>query len=191
MYVNADKHLKDFNNLNQYQDDEEDDLSDIILPEGDENLLFGDDDSIVLISDDFVISEESYIHQKEKEQKNSFVKLENDPRITKIGRFIRKYSIDELPQLFNILKGDMSIVGNRPLPLYEAELLTSDEYIDRFMAPAGLTGLWQVEKRGDSGKLSAEERKLLDIKYAKNFSLFMDIKIILKTVTAFVQKENV
>ena len=59
------------------------------------------------------------------------------------------------------------------------------------MAPAGLTGLWQVEKRGDSGKLSAEERKLLDIKYAKNFSLFMDIKIILKTVTAFVQKENV
>ena len=191
MYVNADKHLKDFNNLNQYQDDEEDDLSDIILPEGDENLLFGDDDSIVLISDDFVISEESYIHQKEKEQKNSFVKLENDPRITKIGRIIRKFSIDELPQLFNILKGDMSIVGNRPLPLYEAELLTSDEYIDRFMAPAGLTGLWQVEKRGDSGKLSAEERKLLDIKYAKNFSLFMDIKIILKTVTAFVQKENV
>ena len=191
MYVNEDKQLKDFNNLNQYQDDEEDDLSDIILPEGDENLLFGDDDSIVLISDDFVISEESYIHQKEKEQKNSFVKLENDPRITKIGRFIRKYSIDELPQLFNILKGDMSIVGNRPLPLYEAELLTSDEYIDRFMAPAGLTGLWQVEKRGDSGKLSAEERKLLDIKYAKNFSLFMDIKIILKTVTAFVQKENV
>ena len=185
MFVDADKHLKDFNNLNQYQDElnEEDDLSDFILPEGDENLLFGDDD--------FVISEEVFNSQKEKEQKNSFVKLENDPRITKIGQIIRKYSIDELPQLFNILKGDMSIVGNRPLPLYEAELLTSDEYIDRFMAPAGLTGLWQVEKRGDSGKLSAEERKMLDIKYAKNFSLGMDIKIILKTFTAFIQKENV
>ena len=85
----------------------------------------------------------------------------------------------------------MSIVGNRPLPLYEAELLTSDEYIDRFMAPAGLTGLWQVEKRGDAGKMSAEERKLLDIQYAKTYSFGMDMKIILKTVTAFVQKENV
>ena len=108
-----------------------------------------------------------------------------------MGRFIRKYSIDELPQLFNILKGDMSIVGNRPLPLYEAELLTSDEYVQRFMAPAGLTGLWQVEKRGDAGKMSAEERKQLDIKYAKEFSFRMDMMIIIKTFTAFIQKENV
>ena len=108
-----------------------------------------------------------------------------------MGHIIRKYSIDELPQLINILKGDMSIVGNRPLPLYEAELLTSDDYIDRFMAPAGLTGLWQVEKRGDQGALSAEERKQLDIKYARNFSFRMDIRIIFKTFTAFVQKENV
>ena len=73
----------------------------------------------------------------------------------------------------------MSIVGNRPLPLYEAELLTSDAYIDRFMAPSGLTGLWQVEKRGGAGKMSAEERFRLDM------------KILLKTFTAFVQKENV
>ena len=129
--------------------------------------------------------------KKSKEKSNAFVKLENDPRITKIGRIIRKYSIDELPQLINILKGDMSIVGNRPLPLYEAELLTSDEHIDRFMGPAGLTGLWQVEKRGEAGKLSAEERKQLDITYAKTFSFWLDIKIILKTVTAFIQKENV
>lgn len=84
----------------------------------------------------------------------------------------------------------MSIVGNRPLPLYEAELLTSDEHIDRFMGPAGLTGLWQVEKRGEAGKLSAEERKQLDIQYAKNFSFGLDIKIILKTVTAFSSKRE-
>lgn len=188
MYTNADKHLKDFNSLNQYQADEEI-TEDIIwgeMPELSEN-----ENGIVLISDDFVISEEAYINKRSHEQENAFVKLENDPRITRVGRFIRKYSIDELPQLINILKGDMSIVGNRPLPLYEAELLTSDEYIDRFMAPAGLTGLWQVEKRGDSGKMSADERKQLDIKYAKTFSFWIDVRIILKTVTAFIQKENV
>ena len=129
-----------------------------------------------------------------KEQKEEFYKnfkLENDPRVTKIGDFLRRTSIDELPQLFNVLKGDMSIVGNRPLPLYEAELLTSDAYIDRFMAPAGLTGLWQVEKRGGAGKMSAEERKQLDIKYARDFSFWLDMKILFRTLTAFVQKENV
>jgi len=93
--------------------------------------------------------------------------------------------------LINIIKGDMSIVGNRPLPLYEAEQLTSDQYIDRFLAPSGLTGLWQVEKRGDSGKLSPEERKQLDIYYANNYNFWMDMKILLKTFTAFIQKENV
>ncbi|NDW13438.1 sugar transferase [Bacteroides sp. 214] len=193
MYTGADKHLKDFNNLNQYQGEEEEEEN-LIVETGD--MLFGDDDdldleNIVLISDDFVIDENAYINKKSKDQKNSFVKLENDPRITKVGHIIRKYSIDELPQLINILKGDMSVVGNRPLPLYEAELLTSDEYIDRFMAPAGLTGLWQVEKRGDAGKMSAEERKQLDIKYAKTFSFWLDVRIILKTFTAFIQKEDV
>ena len=117
--------------------------------------------------------------------------LTHDEMVTNVGKFIRKTSIDELPQLFNILKGDMSIVGNRPLPLYEAELLTSDAYIDRFMAPSGLTGLWQVEKRGGAGKMSAEERKQLDIKYARDFSAWLDLKIIFKTLTAFIQKENV
>ena len=117
--------------------------------------------------------------------------LSDEERLTPFGEKLRSTSLDELPELLNILKGDMSIVGNRPLPLYEAELLTSDEHIDRFMGPAGLTGLWQVEKRGEAGKLSAEERKQLDITYAKTFSFWLDIKIILKTVTAFIQKENV
>lgn len=190
MYTDADKHLKDFNALNQYQQEEEAD--DTWEKEADaENLDEMNEEEILLISDDFVISEEDYINKKSKEKSNAFVKLENDPRITKVGRFIRKYSIDELPQLINILKGDMSIVGNRPLPLYEAELLTSDAHIDRFMGPAGLTGLWQVEKRGGAGKLSAEERKQLDIQYAKTFSFWLDMKIILRTVTAFIQKENV
>ena len=94
-------------------------------------------------------------------------------------------------RLISILRGEMSIVGNRPLPLYEAELLTNDNYAERFMAPAGLTGLWQVEKRGDSGRLSAEERNQLDIRYAREFSFGMDLKILWKTLTAFVQKENV
>lgn len=189
MYTDADKHLKDFNALNQYQQEEEQEEEDIWGENQEIDEM--EEEEILLISDDFVITEEDYIHKKSKEKSNAFVKLENDPRITKVGRFIRKYSIDELPQLINILKGDMSIVGNRPLPLYEAELLTSDEHIDRFMGPAGLTGLWQVEKRGEAGKLSAEERKQLDIKYARTFSFGLDIKIILKTVTAFVQKENV
>lgn len=190
MYTDADKHLKDFNQLNQYQAEEPEEE----IARGE--MRFGDDmelseEDIMLISDDFVISEQEYTSKKSVEKKNAFVKLENDPRITKVGRFIRKYSIDELPQLINILKGDMSIVGNRPLPLYEAELLTSDEYIDRFMAPAGLTGIWQVEKRGEAGKMSADERKLLDIKYAKTFCFWLDMKIILRTATAFIQKENV
>ena len=143
------------------------------------------------MGDDFRLTEEEYLKRRNELKKNNFIKLQNDPRITKVGRIIRKYSIDELPQLFNILKGDMSIVGNRPLPLYEAEQLTSDEYIERFMAPAGLTGLWQVEKRGTEGILSAEERKQLDIQYARKFSFLLDIKIIFRTFTAFIQKENV
>lgn len=149
------------------------------------------DDEVMLVGDDYVVSETEFNKEKEEENSNAFVKIENDPRVTKVGKFIRKYSIDELPQLFNILRGDMSIVGNRPLPLYEAEKLTADVNIDRFMAPAGLTGLWQVEERGKGGNMSAEERKQLDIYYGRNYNFLMDMKIIFKTLTAFIQKDNV
>ena len=119
-----------------------------------------------------------------------FFKIVNDPRITKAGAFLRNTSLDELPQLFNVLIGDMSIVGNRPLPLYEATTLTTNEWAERFMAPAGITGLWQISKRGNT-KMSNEERILLDINYARNRSLTGDLKILLKTPSALIQKTNV
>ncbi|HEY5499032.1 MAG TPA: sugar transferase [Bacteroidales bacterium] len=188
MYMNADQRLKEFSDLNQYQQEENPvEKKDMM----DDSSLLIDDDQILMVSDDEVMTEEDFMQIQRNKQNNAFVKFEKDPRITKVGRFIRKYSIDELPQLVNIFKGDMSVVGNRPLPLYEAELLTNDEYIDRFMAPSGLTGLWQVEKRGGAGKMSAEERKNLDTKYAKKFSFTMDMSIILRTFSAFIQKENV
>lgn len=136
------------------------------------------------------ICEKQYL--QEKNSKVAFMKFQNDPRITRLGKFLRNTSIDELPQLFNIFTGDISLVGNRPLPLYEAEKLTTDDYIYRFAGPGGLTGLWQVTKRG-KGKtdMTEEERIQLDIEYAKNFSFKMDLMIILKTFPALLQSENV
>ncbi|MEJ7557806.1 MAG: sugar transferase [Pedobacter sp.] len=129
-------------------------------------------------------------YKAEDTAKSVFVKLKNDPRITRFGQFIRTYSIDELPQLLNVLKGDMSLVGNRPLPLYEAEMLTSNEWTMRFLGPAGLTGLWQVSRRGKAD-MSERERKRLDNFYAQNYSFWLDLKILLKTLPATVQKEKV
>jgi len=119
-----------------------------------------------------------------------FFKISNDPRITKVGRFLRNTSLDELPQLFNVLKGDMSLVGNRPLPLYEAATLTTNEFVERFMAPAGITGLWQIKKRGRSD-MSVEERISLDISYARKSNLLYDFWIMAKTPKALLQKTDV
>lgn len=193
MRTDADRRLKELSALNQYaaEAEESSDASKISLGDEEMKKLLADMESGMLFADDFAIPEEEHQQIVGAEQENAFVKIENDPRITRLGRFLRKYSIDELPQLFNILRGDMSVVGNRPLPLYEAERLTSDEYIERFMCPSGLTGLWQVEKRGGAGKLSPEQRKRLDIEYARRMSPWFDLKIILRTFTAFIQKENV
>jgi lipopolysaccharide/colanic/teichoic acid biosynthesis glycosyltransferase len=122
--------------------------------------------------------------------KAAFVKIKDDPRITKLGNFLRNSSLDELPQLFNILVGDMSLVGNRPLPVYEAEMLTSNEWSMRFLGPAGLTGLWQITKRGKLD-MSERERKKLDNFYAQNHSFWLDMKILFKTLPAVFQKEKV
>ena len=145
--------------------------------------------SSILFIDGRNVCENSYFSNK-KNANSSFMKFKDDPRVTKLGAFLRKSSIDELPQLFNILKGDMSFVGNRPLPLYEAEQLTSDEWSERFNAPAGLTGLWQVSKRGKAN-MSEDERKQLDNTYARTHSFLGDIILIFKTFPALTQKESV
>lgn len=133
------------------------------------------------------ISNVMHLNQYTSIGNSAFVKIENDPRSTKIGRFLRNSSLDELPQLINVLKGDMSLVGNRPLPLYEAEKLTKDQWAKRFLAPAGITGLWQITKRGKQGSLSEEERMDLDIKYASQSSFWFDLKIMIKTVPVIFQ----
>ena len=128
--------------------------------------------------------------------KSAFIKITDDPRITKVGKFIRNTSIDELPQLINVIKGDMSIIGNRPLPEYEAELLTRGLISKRFLAPAGISGLWQVELRGKGGQMSEDERMRLDNEYAdhfigNNFSFWYDLKLILRTIPVLFQKHTV
>ena len=136
------------------------------------------------------VTNNQYAAEEEGASKSAFVKIKNDPRITKLGNFLRSSSLDELPQLFNIIRGDMSVVGNRPLPVYEAEMLTSNEWSMRFLGPAGLTGLWQISKRGKED-MSERERKKLDNFYAQKYSLWLDFKIIIGTVPALFQKEKV
>lgn len=193
MFPDADKRLEEYQHLNQYKGKEQPVKKEkkVLEPEP----AGGDNDDVVLFGDEEKVEEKVHIKKKKQEQESAFVKFEDDPRITKVGKIIRKLSIDELPQLINVIKGDMSIVGNRPLPLYEAELLTTDDWTDRFNGPAGITGLWQVEARGKTSKMSPEERKQLDNKYVKiansRFSFWKDMWIILRTIPAVFQKENV
>ncbi|WP_158827180.1 sugar transferase [Mucilaginibacter lacusdianchii] len=198
MYVNADQRLKDLKHLNQYDvdaaKDKEKDKVEKQVVENTSHLcaecMSAGKCQFPIYADKVHWCEKEYMDNKKSSSGSAFFKIKNDPRITKIGNFIRNTSIDELPQLWNVFIGDMSIVGNRPLPLYEAEKLTTDKYALRFHAPAGITGLWQVEKRG-KGDMSEEERLMLDNVYAQNHSLTNDVKLILKTIPALLQKENV
>lgn len=121
------------------------------------------------------------------QQNKVFLKLEDDSRVTRIGKFIRKYSIDELPQLFNVLKGEMSLVGPRPIVKWELEQIKNNyhnySYKKMFKVLPGITGLWQVSGRS---LLNDEKRLELEIFYVDNWSLNLDIKILLKTIVVVI-----
>lgn len=122
----------------------------------------------------------------EKKEFEENFKLENDPRITKVGRFLRKTSLDELPQFFNVLIGNMTLVG--PRPIVEAELVKYGEHGRKFLSvKPGVTGLWQVSGRSDT---SYEERVMLDMNYIDNRSLWMDLKILFMTFIVVMKKDG-
>jgi len=189
MFVGADKKLSQLKHLNQYANTNKE----VATPADkkcDNCTRLNINCTSAMYADNKMWCEKVYKENLVLNAGQAFVKIKNDPRVTRVGKFIRNTSMDELPQLWNVLKGDMSIVGNRPLPLYEAEKLTTDRYALRFIAPAGITGLWQVSKRG-KGEMSEDERISLDNDYAKSFGLWFDIKLILRTIPALFQNENV
>lgn len=128
--------------------------------------------------------------QKELEAKNEtkdgiLFKMKDDPRITRVGKFLRQYSLDELPQIFNVLLGEMSLVGPRPLPLRDVEKFSESHFIRHEVLP-GITGLWQVSGRSDVMDFDKVIR--LDLMYIENWSLWLDFKILLRTFEVVLKK---
>ena len=113
-------------------------------------------------------------------------KLQNDPRITRVGSFLRRYSLDELPQLFNVLRGSMSLVGPRP-PLQSEVDVYENHARRRLLVTPGVTGLWQVSGRS---LLSWEETVRLDLRYVENWSLTLDLLILWKTIYAVAARKG-
>ncbi len=125
--------------------------------------------------------------EKQNQVQGAFFKIANDPRITKVGRFLRKTSLDELPQFWNVLKGEMSLVGTRPPTPNEVELYDVPEW-QRLDVKPGMTGEWQVN--GRSTVRSFEDVIRLDLQYQKNWSLLYDLKLIIKTITVVFNKNS-
>lgn len=128
---------------------------------------------------------QNFTPEQQKEYKQNF-KIKNDPRITKIGRILRKTSLDELPQLLNILLGDISFVG--PRPVVEEEIKKYGDNTERFLSvKPGLTGYWQINGRSDT---TYEQRVMMDMEYIDTCSMRMDIKIILLTIPAVLKRRG-
>jgi lipopolysaccharide/colanic/teichoic acid biosynthesis glycosyltransferase len=119
----------------------------------------------------------------DNEQRGALFKIREDPRVTSAGRFLRRWSLDELPQLFNVLRGEMSLVGPRPLPQRDYERL-EDWHRKRYLVLPGMTGLWQVSGRSE---LDFDELVRLDFLYLERWSIFLDLSILLKTVPAVIR----
>jgi lipopolysaccharide/colanic/teichoic acid biosynthesis glycosyltransferase len=113
-------------------------------------------------------------------------KLTNDPRVTRVGRILRKFSLDELPQLLNVLMGDMSLVGPRPVPPYEVACYGNGDH-KRLTALPGITGYWQVKGRC---RVTFEEMIRMDLEYIRNASLWFDVKILLLTIPAVLSRRG-
>jgi lipopolysaccharide/colanic/teichoic acid biosynthesis glycosyltransferase len=113
-------------------------------------------------------------------------KLRADPRVTRVGALLRRYSLDELPQLWNVVRGDMSLVGPRP-PLPQEVIAYSDDATRRLRVRPGMTGLWQVSGRSD---LSWEESLRLDLRYVDNWSLALDVTILWRTWRAVLRRDG-
>jgi exopolysaccharide biosynthesis polyprenyl glycosylphosphotransferase len=124
--------------------------------------------------------------RKANERNGPFFKMENDPRVTRCGRLLRKYSIDEVPQLVNVLRGNMSLVGPRPHPVDDYERYTF-EHLRRLDVKPGITGLWQIKARRDP---SFDATMMLDLDYIENWSLRMDLGILLKTIPAVLRADG-
>jgi exopolysaccharide biosynthesis polyprenyl glycosylphosphotransferase len=117
------------------------------------------------------------------EHGGAIFKMRQDPRVTRVGRFLRRWSFDELPQLFNVLRGEMSLVGPRPLPQRDYDLL-EDWHRKRYLVMPGMTGLWQVSGRSE---LDFDELVRLDFLYLERWSIFLDLSILLKTIPAVIR----